>query len=129
MKYGGLRRCSEYTAVVHTVSGCNCSRCRHFVKIYTLKVYGFMKINLEKNVTILCAVVSCKSQLWQYCFSPRINSWFLEIHRVRPALDSVVFCFFNETFNKTKAQLHTTVQDLEVFTVIQASLLQPVRWG
>ena len=39
------------------------------------------------------------------------------------------FVFFNETSNKNKAQLHTTVQDLEVFTVIQASLLQPVSWG
>jgi len=39
------------------------------------------------------------------------------------------FVFFNETSNTNKAQLHTTVQDLEVFTVIQASLLQPVSWG
>ena len=37
--------------------------------------------------------------------------------------------FFNETSNKNKAQLHTTVQDLAVFTVIQTSLLQPVSWG
>jgi len=42
-------------------------------------VYGFMKINLQNNVTMLCADVSWKSQLCQYCFSPRINSWFLEI--------------------------------------------------
>jgi len=90
---GGLKRGSEYTAVVHMVSGCKCSRCRHFVIVYTLKVYGIMKINLENNVT-LCAVVSWKSQLWQYCFSPRINSWFLEIHRVRPALDSVISISF-----------------------------------
>jgi len=36
---------------------------------------------------------------------------------------------FNETSNKNKAQLHTTVKDLAVFTVIQTSLLQPVIWG
>jgi hypothetical protein len=58
MKYGGLRRHSECTEVVHMVSGSKCSRCRHFVTIYTLKVYGFMKINLENNVTMLCADVS-----------------------------------------------------------------------
>jgi len=53
-----------------------------------------MKINLENNVTTLCADVSWKSELWQYCFSTRINSWFLEIQRVQPALDSVISILF-----------------------------------
>jgi len=69
-----------------------------------------MKINLEKNVTILCAVISCKSQLWQYCFTPRINSWFLEIHIVQIALDSVVSILFFLMRILTKIKLSYTPQ-------------------